>query len=81
MIEMKSSAENENSSSLFTGSRWHDGLTWSNRVPMGLLVFHFPLEVMKKFLASISKTPANTNSEILVDLSLGTNMFPLMSLL
>ena len=29
MIEVKSSAENKNSSSLFTGSRWQDGLTCS----------------------------------------------------
>jgi len=69
MMVEKSFEEKEKSSLLSTGIRWQDGLTWCKGSPIGLLAFHFPSEVKKKVLGSISKTPAKTNSEMRASLS------------
>lgn len=81
IIAGKSFEENENSAFRCTGRRWHVGFTCSKRVPRGLLGFHLPSDVIKKFRPSISKTPERMNSERGGSVVLGTNISPFKSLL
>lgn len=53
IIQGKSVVNMSNFESCWTGSKWHEGLTWSIQVPNGLFAFNLPSDVIKKFLASI----------------------------